>query len=78
MNIGLPTEIKDSEYRVGLVPAGVHALVEDEHNVFVERGAGRGSGFSDEEYGAAGGCLVDSADDVFGQSDMVVKVKEPI
>ncbi len=78
MNIGLPKEIKDSEYRVGLVPAGVYALVEDEHNVFVERGAGWGSGFSDEEYGAAGGCLVDSADDVFDQSDMVVKVKEPI
>jgi alanine dehydrogenase len=78
MNVGLPKEVKDNEFRVGLVPAGVHALVEDEHTVFVERGAGQGSGFSDGEYDAAGGCLVDSADDVFERSEMVVKVKEPI
>ena len=55
MNIGLPKEVKDSEYRVGLVPAGVHALVEDKHKVFVEKTAGQGSGFSDEEYIAAVG-----------------------
>ena len=77
MNIGLPKEVKDSEYRVGLVPAGVHALVEDKHKVFVEKTAGQGSGFSDEEYIAAGGYLVDGADEVFDRSDMVVKVKEP-
>ena len=77
MNIGLPKEVKDSEYRVGLVNAGEHPLVDDKHKVFVEKTAGQGSGFSDEEYIAAGGYLVDGADEVFDQSDMVVKVKEP-
>ncbi len=77
MDIGLPKEVKDNEYRVGLVPAGVHALNEDGHTVFVEKGAGLGSGFSDEEYAATGAKLVDTADEVFVRSDMVVKVKEP-
>ena len=77
MNIGLPKEVKDNEYRVGLVPAGVHALDEDGHTVFVQKGAGLGSGFSDEEYTATGATLVDTADEVFVRSDMVVKVKEP-
>ncbi|MFB3068965.1 MAG: alanine dehydrogenase [Acidobacteriota bacterium] len=78
MNIGLPKEVKDNEYRVGLVPAGVHALGEDGHTVLVEKGAGLGSGFSDEEYAIAGAQIVESADDLFARSDMVVKVKEPI
>ena len=77
MNIGLLKEVKDNEYRVGLVPAGVHALDEDGHTVFVEKGAGLGSGFSDKEYTATGAKLVDTADEVFVRSDMVVKVKEP-
>jgi len=77
MNIGLPKEIQDNEYRVGLVPAGVHALAVDGHTLFVEKGAGLGSGFSDEEYTATGATLVDTADEVFVRSDMVVKVKEP-
>jgi alanine dehydrogenase len=77
MNIGLPKEVKDNEYRVGLVPAGVHALAGDGHTVFVEKSAGLGSGFSDEEYTATGAKLVDTADEVFVRSDMVVKVKEP-
>ncbi len=78
MNIGLPREIKDNEYRVGLVPASVHALDEEGHTVFVQKGAGLGSGFSDNEYTATGATLVDTADEVFVRSDMVVKVKEPI
>ena len=77
MNIGLPKEVKDNEYRVGLVPAGVHALTEDGHTVFTEKGAGKGSGFPDEEYSAAGAKIVASADDLFAQSELVVKVKEP-
>ena len=77
MNIGLPKEVKDNEYRVGIVPAGVHALAGDGHTVFVEKGAGLGSGFSDEEYTATGATLLDTADEVFVRSDMVVKVKEP-
>ena len=77
MNIGLPREVKDNEFRVGLVPAGVHALSKDGHQVLIESNAGEGSGFSDEEYQAAGGTIVASADDLYSSSDLVVKVKEP-
>ncbi len=78
MEIGLPKEIKDNESRVGLVPAGVHALQRDGHTVFVERGAGEESGFADEEYSGAGGVLVDTPDDVYSRSGLIVKVKEPV
>lgn len=78
MKIGLPKEIKDNEYRVGLTPAGVNALVSSGHEVFVQKTAGDGSGFSDEQYVAAGGKVLDTADDVWGTGDMIVKVKEPI
>ncbi|MDM7922211.1 MAG: alanine dehydrogenase [Pyrinomonadaceae bacterium] len=78
MKIGLPKEIKDNEYRVGLTPAGVNALVHAGHEVFVQRSAGEGSGFSDEQYTAVGGKLLDTADDVWAEGDMIVKVKEPI
>lgn len=78
MNIGLPKEVKDNEYRVGLVPAGVHALTHDGHTVWVQKSAGEGSGFQDAEYAAAGATLVDTPDQVFERSQMVVKVKEPV
>jgi len=78
MKIGLPKEVKDNEYRVGLVPAGVHALVADGHSVFVQQRAGEGSGFSDEEYVTAGAEILPTADDVFATADMIVKVKEPV
>src|SRR6185369_15360636 len=78
MKIGLPKEIKDNEYRVGLTPAGVHALVGAGHTVFVQSAAGEGSGFPDEQYVKAGGKMVETADDAWGEGDMVVKVKEPI
>ncbi len=78
MKIGLPKEIKDNEYRVGLTPAGVHALVQAGHEVFVQKTAGEGSGFADDQYVGAGGKLVETADDAWGEGDMVVKVKEPI
>ncbi len=78
MRIGLPKEIKDNEYRVGLVPAGVHALVAAGHKVLVEVHAGEGSGFSDKEYKEAGAQIAPSADAVFDDSEMIVKVKEPI
>src|SRR3954449_519032 len=77
MKIGLPKEIKDNEYRVGLTPAGVNALANAGHKVFVQKSAGEGSGFPDEQYEKAGGTLVETADDAWAQ-DMVVKVKEPI
>jgi len=76
--VGLPKEIKDNEYRVGLTPAGVRALSDSNHQVIVERSAGEGSGFDDALYQRAGAQIIDSADDVWGKADMIVKVKEPI
>ena len=78
MIVGLPKEIKDNEYRVGLTPAGVRALTDAGHDVFVEKNAGEGSGFGDDLYEKAGAQIIDSADDVWGRADMIVKVKEPI
>ena len=78
MKIGLPKEIKDNEYRVGLTPAGVNALVNAGHEVFVQKSAGEGSGFSDDQYVKAGGKLLDTADEVWQTGDMIVKVNEPI
>lgn len=78
MKIGIPREIKDHEYRVGMTPAGVHALVERGHEVVVERGAGVGSGFEDQDYAAAGATILPEADEVWASSEMVVKVKEPV
>jgi alanine dehydrogenase len=76
--VGLPKEIKDNEYRVGMTPAGVRALVDAGHQVIVERGAGEGSGFDDTLYERAGGTILESADEVWGQGEMIVKVKEPV
>jgi alanine dehydrogenase len=76
--IGLPKEIKDNEYRVGLTPAGVRALHDAGHIVIVERSAGEGSGFEDSLYNRAGASMIDSADEVWAKADMIVKVKEPI
>jgi alanine dehydrogenase len=76
--VGLPKEIKDNEYRVGLTPAGVRALTDSAHSVVVERSAGEGSGFDDTLYEKAGAQIIASADEVWGQADMIVKVKEPI
>src|SRR6266853_3660883 len=76
--VGLPKEIKDNEYRVGLTPAGVRALTDNGNHVLVERSAGQGSGFEDSLYERAGGTIIDSADDVWAKADLIVKVKEPI
>ena len=78
MKIGLPKEIKDNEYRVGLTPAGVQALAHAGHSVFVQKTAGEGSGFKDEQYVKAGGQLLDTADEIWQTGDMIVKVKEPV
>ena len=78
MKVGLPKEIKDNEYRVGLTPAGVQALAHAGHEVFVQKTAGEGSGFTDDQYVKAGGQLLDTADDIWKTGDMIVKVKEPI
>jgi alanine dehydrogenase len=78
MRIGLPKEIKNHEYRVGMIPNHVKALTRRGHNVLVERGAGIGSGFLDSFYKDAGAQLIDSAEEVWTTSDMIVKVKEPV
>jgi alanine dehydrogenase len=78
MKIGLPKEIKDNEYRVGLTPAGVQALAHAGHDVYVQKTAGEGSGFQDEQYVKAGGNLLDTADEIWETGDMIVKVKEPV
>jgi alanine dehydrogenase len=78
MIVGLPKEIKDNEFRVGLVPAGVAALTRAGHTVLVESGAGLGSGIDDAEYAAAGATLVATADEIFAGAEMIVKVKEPV
>jgi alanine dehydrogenase len=77
MVIGVPREIKDHETRVGLVPSGVAALREAGHEVLVEALAGEGSSISDEDYRKAGAVVLDAAKDVWGQADIIVKVKEP-
>src|SRR5918993_685496 len=77
MRVGVPKEIKDHEDRVGLVPSSVAELVHHGHEVLVERGAGMGAGLGDEQYTAAGARIVDGAEEVF-QSEMIVKVKEPL
>ena len=78
MIVGLPREIKDNEYRVGLTPAGVRALTDAHHQVIVEKSAGEGSGFGDDLYERAGATMIDSADNIWAEAEMIVKVKEPI
>jgi alanine dehydrogenase len=76
--IGIPKEVKDHEYRVGMIPAGVHALVEAGHKVLVQENAGVGSGILNESYVEAGAEIVPDAQTVYGRAEMIVKVKEPI
>lgn len=78
MKIGLPKEIKDNEYRVGLTPAGVQALKSAGHDLYVQKSAGEGSGFTDEQYVKAGATMLETADEVWQTGDMIVKVKEPV
>ncbi len=78
MRVGVPSEVKNHEYRVALTPAGVHELVGHEHEVFVQRGAGVGSSIPDEDFAAAGAKVLDTAQDVWGTAQLVLKVKEPI
>lgn len=78
MVIGVPKEIKDKEFRVGMVPAGVMELTHLGHSVVVEKGAGAGSGITDTEYLEAGARIAPSAKAVYRQADMIVKVKEPL
>jgi alanine dehydrogenase len=77
MRVGVPREIKPDEYRVAITPAGVREMVEHGHEVLIEAGAGEGSAISDAEFESQGARLFPSADEVFGSTEMVLKVKEP-
>ena len=77
MRVGVPKEIKNHEYRVGLVPSSVLELVHHGHEVLVQKGAGLGAGLTDEDYIAAGATIIETADEIFASADMIVKVKEP-
>jgi alanine dehydrogenase len=77
MIVGVPKEIKNHEYRVGLTPASVHELVAHGHDVLVQAGAGADIGLADAHYASAGATIVETARDVFARADMIVKVKEP-
>jgi alanine dehydrogenase len=77
MKVGVPTEVKTDEYRVALTPAGVRELVDVGHSVLVQSDAGLGSAITDEMYAAQGATILPDAESVFGEADMIVKVKEP-
>ncbi|GAA2102570.1 alanine dehydrogenase [Microlunatus panaciterrae] len=78
MLVGVPTEVKNSEYRVALTPSGAQELTRAGHRVIVQSGAGVGSSISDEEYAAAGAAIVDDHEAVWGDAELILKVKEPI
>ena len=78
MKVGIPREIKNNENRVGMTPAGVAELVNRGHDVFVQHTAGEGSGFADDDYLAAGARIVPDIESVYGEAEMIVKVKEPV
>ena len=78
MKVGVPQEVKNHEYRVAITPIGVHELVKHGHDVVIQKEAGLGSQIPDEEYVAAGAKILDQADDVWAEAEMVLKVKEPV
>ena len=78
MRVGIPTEIKNNEYRVAITPAGVAELTHRGHEVLIQAGAGEGSAISDRDFKAAGAQLIDTADEVWASADLLLKVKEPI
>ena len=77
MIVGVPTEVKSDEYRVALRPVGAELLSQQGHTVLIQSQAGRGSGFTDEEYNAAGAEIVPAADEIWARAETIVKVKEP-
>lgn len=78
MLIGVPKEIKNHEYRAGMIPGSVREVIAHGHTVVVETDAGSGIGFTDEDYAAAGATILDTAEEVYAKADMIVKVKEPL
>jgi alanine dehydrogenase len=78
VKVGIPREVKNQEYRVAITPAGVNEFIRNDHEVFVEAGAGLGSAITDAEFAAAGATILPEADAVWATGDMIIKVKEPI
>src|SRR5688572_19215509 len=78
MIIGVPKEIKEQEFRVGLLPSAAYQLARRGHQVVVEKHAGVGSGYPDADYEAAGARIIDTHEGVFAEADLIVKVKEPL
>ncbi|TDC24389.1 alanine dehydrogenase [Streptomyces sp. 8K308] len=78
MKVGIPTEVKNNEFRVAIAPAGVHELVAGGHQVLVQSGAGLGSAIPDEQFAAAGAIVLPDADEVWAAADLLLKVKEPV
>ena len=78
MKVGIPREVKNHEYRVAITPAGVHELVRNGHEIFLENDAGVGSSIKDEDYVGAGAKILGSADEVWQTGDLILKVKEPV
>ena len=78
MRVGIPTEVKNNEFRVAITPAGVHSLASHGHEVLVQAGAGLGSGIPDDEYEDAGAKIIDDVDKVWDDAELILKVKEPI
>ena len=78
MKVGIPTEVKNHEYRVAITPAGVLELVRGGHQVVIQAGAGVGSSIPDEDFITAGAKILPTADDVWGEGELILKVKEPI
>jgi alanine dehydrogenase len=78
VKVGVPKEVKNHEYRVAITPSGVHEFVRNGHEVLIEQGAGSGSLLSDDEFAAAGARIVPTADDVWADAELVLKVKEPV
>ena len=78
MKVGCVKEIKNNEFRVGMTPDNVKSYVNAGHDVYIEKGAGEGSGFLDAEYEAAGAKMIDTAKEVWDTVEMMIKVKEPL
>ena len=78
MIIGIPKEIKNNEFRVGMTPSGVNSFIRSGHTVYVQKGAGLGSGFSDNLYSKVGAQIFDSIEEVYAKSEMIIKIKEPL
>ncbi|MBU2670161.1 alanine dehydrogenase [Actinoplanes bogorensis] len=78
MKVGIPSEVKNNEFRVAITPAGVYEFRRAGHDIYVQAGAGHGSSITDGDYIAAGATILDTADEVWGAADLILKVKEPI